>query len=54
MAGRKIALRIKSGWTKRVWNKGKDTCDRCGSKLWAGPGGIVYCDKEDKSHEGAE
>lgn len=41
---RKINLRTEQGWTAKVENKNKETCDHCGAKLWAGPSG-VYCDK---------
>lgn len=39
----KINLRTESGWNGPVENKSKETCDRCGAKLWSGPGG-PYCD----------
>jgi len=42
----KIILRIPKGWSKPVENKGKETCDIDGAKLWTGPGDQIYCDME--------
>jgi len=42
----KIYLRIPKGWSKPVENKGKETCDIEGAKLWIGPGDQIYCDLE--------
>ena len=42
----KIFLRIPKGWSKPVENKGKETCDLDGAKLWIGPGDQIYCDLE--------
>ena len=42
----KISLRLVDGWSPRVENKGKETCDVCGAKLWIGPGKKnFYCDE---------
>jgi hypothetical protein len=41
----KISLRIPNGWTPRVKNKGKETCDIDGARLWIGPGSQIYCDQ---------
>lgn len=40
----KIFLRIPKGWSKLVENRGKESCDLDGAKLWVGPGEQVYCD----------
>jgi hypothetical protein len=42
----KIFLRIPKGWSKPVENKGKETCDIDGAKLWIGPANPIYCDLE--------
>ena len=42
----KIFLRIPKGWSKPVENRGKETCDLDGAKLWIGPGDQIYCDLE--------
>lgn len=39
-----IALRTKDNWKYGVDNKGKYTCDQCGSKLFKAPHGGTYCD----------
>ena len=41
-----IFLRIPKGWSKLVQNRGKETCDLDGAKLWIGPGDQIYCDLE--------
>lgn len=41
----KRTTKTKTGWAK-VFNKHKDTCDKCLNKLWIAPSGQVYCDKE--------
>ena len=41
---RKIYLRIPTGWSKPVKNKGPYTCDIDGAKLWISPGSDIYCD----------
>jgi hypothetical protein len=40
-----IYLRIPKGWSKPVDNRGQETCDLCGAKLWIGPGNQIYCDQ---------
>lgn len=42
----KIFLRIPKGWSKPIENRGKETCDLDGAKLWIGPGDQIYCDLE--------
>ena len=39
----KIYRRTKDGWSKRVPNKNKSSCDSCGQTLWVNPGGEPYC-----------
>ena len=41
----KIYLRILKGWSQPVENRGKETCDLDGAKLWIGPGNQIYCDQ---------
>lgn len=41
----KIFRRTRTGWTGKIENKGKDTCDDCGARLFQAPHGGVYCDK---------
>ena len=41
-----IFLRIPKGWSKLVLNKGRETCDVDGARLWIGPGNQIYCDLE--------
>lgn len=41
-----IFLRIPKGWSKPVQNKGRETCDLDGARLWIGPGSQIYCDLE--------
>jgi hypothetical protein len=40
-----IYLRISKGCSKPVENRGVETCDLCGAKLWIGPGNQIYCDQ---------
>jgi hypothetical protein len=40
----KIFLRIPKGWSKPVENRGAETCDIDGARLWVGPGEQTYCD----------
>lgn len=47
----KIFLRIPKGWSKPVENRGKETCDIDGAKLWIGPGEQIYCDLEHNPNE---
>ena len=42
----KIFFRIPKGWSKPTENKGANTCDIDGAKLWIGPGNQIYCDSE--------
>ena len=42
----KIYLRIPKGWSHKVLNRGKETCDLCGAKLWVDPGNRPYCEQE--------
>lgn len=42
----KIYLRISNGWSQKVQNQSKKTCDLDGAKLWIGPGNQIYCDRE--------
>lgn len=46
-----ISLRTRTGWTKTK-NKGKETCDIDGARLWVAPHGGVYCDREHEPTEG--
>jgi hypothetical protein len=41
----KIYLRIPKGWSKQVVNRGTETCDLDGERLWIGPGNLIYCDR---------
>jgi hypothetical protein len=41
----KIQLRIPNGWSEPVLNRGKETCDLDGARLWIGPGSLIYCDQ---------
>ncbi len=41
-----IYLRIPKGWSKPVINRGEQTCDLCGARLWIDPGDRLYCDQE--------
>ena len=40
-----IYLRIPKGWSKPVENRGQETCDLDGARLWIGPGNQIYCDQ---------
>jgi hypothetical protein len=50
----KIFLRIPKGWSKPAENKGKETCDIDGAKLWIGPGDQIYCNLEHNPRDMAE
>jgi hypothetical protein len=47
----KIFLRISKGWSQPVENRGVNTCDTDGAKLWISPGDQIYCDREHTKQE---